>query len=67
MTTMMIPRVVKGAADSMSIATILVYILDVSGVRTSRASERIRRRRKQIIEVTMTFKLTLSETHTIAR
>jgi hypothetical protein len=52
-----------GAADSMSIATTLVYIVDISGERVSRASARIRRRRKHIIEVTMTFKATLSETH----
>ena len=51
----------------MSIAAILAYILEVSGERTSRASVRIRRRRKKIIEVTVTFKLTLSETHRIAR
>ena len=53
----------KGAADSMSIAATLEYILDVSGERISRMSTRIRQRRKQIIKVTMTFKHTLSETH----
>jgi hypothetical protein len=63
----MIPRMVKGAADSMRIAAILVYILAVSGLRTSRAKARILRRRKQIIEVTMTFKPTLREIHRTAR
>jgi hypothetical protein len=63
----MIPRMVKGAADSMSTAAILVYTLDVSEQSTSRARARILRRRKQIIEVTMTFKLTLRETHMTAR
>jgi hypothetical protein len=53
----------RGAADSMSIAATLKYILDVSGVRISRMSARVRQRRKQIMEVTMTFRLTLSETH----
>jgi len=58
------PRMVKGAADSTSIAARLVYILhDVSGPCTVRKSARIRSRRKQIIEVTMMFKLTLRETH----
>jgi hypothetical protein len=58
------PRMVKGAADSMSIAATLVYILDnVAGQFTCRKSARIRRMRKQIIEVTMMFKLTLRETH----
>jgi hypothetical protein len=66
MTTTIIPRMVKGAADSMSIAAILVYILTVSGLSISRAEVRILRRRKQIIEVTMTFKLTLREIHTTA-
>jgi len=62
-----IPRMERGAADSMSIAAMLVYTLDISGLSTSRMRARIRRRRKQIIEVTMTFKLTLSETHGKAR
>jgi hypothetical protein len=53
---------VKGAADSMSIVAMLKYVLDISG-RTSRMSARIRKRRKQIIEVMMTFKVTLSDTH----
>ena len=57
----------KGAADSMSIVTILVYMLDVFGVSTSRVSARHRRTRKQIIEVTMTFKVTLSDTHTMVK
>jgi len=58
------PRMEKGAADSTSIAARLVYILhDVSGPCTCRKSARIRRRRKQIIEVTMMFKLTLREIH----
>lgn len=58
-----IPRTDIGAADSMSIATMLVYIPDISGESDSRASARIRRRRRHIIEVTITFKPTLSETH----
>ena len=41
-------------------------MLDASEESTSRASARMRMRRKQIIEVTMTFKLTLSETHSTA-
>jgi hypothetical protein len=53
----------KGAADSMSIVAMLVYMLDISGESTSRIRARICRRRKQIIEVTMIFKPTLSETH----
>jgi hypothetical protein len=53
----------RGAADSMSIAATLKYILDVSGERISRMSARVRQRRKQIIKTTMTFKLTLSETY----
>ena len=57
------PMIVKGAADSTSIAAILVYILDASDSTTCRKSARIRSRRKQIIEVTMMFKLTLRETH----
>jgi hypothetical protein len=60
------PMMEKGAADSMSIAAILVYIPDdVAGPSTCRKSARIRRRRKQIIEVTMMFKLTLREIHWI--
>ena len=62
-TTRPIPMIKNGAADSMSIAAILVYILDISGESTSRTSARARRRRKHIIEVTTTFKPTLSETH----
>jgi hypothetical protein len=62
-TTKPIPRMERGAADSMSIAAILVYIIDSSGESTSRMRARICRRRKQIIEVTMTFEPTLSETH----
>ena len=59
-----IPRMEKGAADSTSIAARLMYILDnVSGPCTCRKSARIRRRRKQIIEVTIIFKPTLRETH----
>jgi len=57
------PRMEKGADDSMTIATILVYIQDISGPSSRRKSARIRRRRKQIIEVTMMFKLTLREIH----
>jgi hypothetical protein len=53
----------KGAADSISMVAMLVYMLDISGESTSRIRVRIRMRRKQIIEVTITFKLTLSETH----
>jgi hypothetical protein len=58
-----IPRIEIGAADSMSIAAMLVYILDISGETALRVSARICRRRKHIIKVTMTFRLTLSETH----
>jgi hypothetical protein len=58
-----IPTIELGAADSMSIATTLVYIVDISGESASRASARIWRRRRHIIEVTMIFKPTLSETH----
>ena len=58
------PRMEKGAADSTSIAARLVYILDdASGPCTCRRSVRIRRRRKQIMEVTMMFRLTVRETH----
>jgi len=39
----------------------LVYVLDISGESTSRICARMRRRQKQITEVRMTFKLTLSE------
>ena len=53
----------KGAADSMSIAAMLVYILDTSGESTSRVSALMRRIRKQIIAVRMMFKLTLNEAH----
>jgi hypothetical protein len=53
----------KGAADSTSIAAMLVYILDISGESTSRVSALIRMRRKQIIAVSMMFKLTLSKAH----
>jgi len=66
-TTRPMPRMENGAADSISIAAMLVYILDISGESTSRMSARIRRRRKQIIEVTTTFKLTLSVTHGTTR
>jgi len=58
-----VPTMEIGAADSMSIAATLVYILDISGESVSRASARIWRRRRHIIEVTTTFKPTLSETH----
>lgn len=61
------PRMENGAADSMSIAAMLVYIFDISGESISRMIARIRRRRKQIIEVTTTFKLTLSVTHGTTR
>jgi hypothetical protein len=57
------PTRVKGAKDSMIIAAILVYVLDISEPSTCCKSARIRRRRKQIIEVTTMFKLTLRETH----
>jgi len=66
-TTRPIPRMERGAADSISIATILVYIQDISGESASRVRACIRRSRKQIIEVTMIFKLTLSETQGTAR
>ena len=62
-TTRPIPRMEKGAADSISIAATLVYSLDISGESTSRVSALIRRIQKQIIEVRMMFKLTLSEAH----
>jgi hypothetical protein len=66
-TTRPIPRMERGAADSIIIVTILEYIQDISGESASRVSARIRRSRKQIIEVTMIFKLTLSETQGTAR
>lgn len=62
-TTRPIPSAVKGAADSMSIAATLVYVLDRSGGSTSRAIARMRRRRTQISVVTRTLRLTLSATH----
>ena len=62
-TTKPMPRMERGAADSMSIVAMLVYMFDISGVSTSRIRARIRMRRKQIIEVTMMFRLTLNETH----
>ena len=62
-TTNPMPRMEKGAADSISIAAALVYILDISGGRTSCESALMRRIRKQIIEVRIMFKLTLSEAH----
>ena len=62
-TTRPIPSAVKGAADSMSIAATLVYVLDSSGASTSRVSERMRKRRTQMSVVTSTLRLTLSETH----
>ena len=58
-----IPRIESGAADSTRIAATLVYVLDISGGSTSCIRARIRKRRKQIIAVTMMFKLTLSEIH----
>jgi len=58
-----IPRIVKGAADSMSIVAMLVYVLASSGCCSFCMSARIRRSRKQIIEVMMTFKHTLIDTH----
>ena len=67
MTTTQIPRMERGAADSISIAMVLVYVLDISGESTSRARARVRRRRKHIIEVTMMFRLTLSENQGTAR
>jgi hypothetical protein len=53
----------NGAADSISMVAMLVYMPDSSVESTSRMRARIRMRRKQIIEVTITFKLTLSATH----
>jgi hypothetical protein len=53
----------KGAADSMSIAAMLIYTLDISGERSSCVSALMRRMRKQIIAVRMMFRLTLSEAH----
>jgi len=65
MTMRTIPRMENTAADSTSIAAMLVYIFDIMifGESAPRMSERIRRRRKQIIEVMMIFKLTLNENH----
>jgi len=57
------PMMEKGAKDSTTIAAILVYAVDISGPSSCRKSARIRRRRKQIIKVTMVFKLTLREIH----
>ena len=62
-----IPIMVNGAADSMSTATMLVYILDISGESAPSVSARARRRRKHIIEVTMIFKVTVSETRATMR
>ena len=62
-----IPMMVNGAADSMSTATTLVYILDISGESAPSVRARACRRRKHIIEVTITFKLTVSEIHVTAR
>jgi len=56
------PMMEKGAEDSTTIVAILVYILDISGPSSRRKSARIRRRRKQIIEVTTMFKPTVRET-----
>jgi hypothetical protein len=61
------PRMEKGTADSMSIVAMLVYMLDNSGESNSRVSVRICRIRKQIIEVTMTFRPTLKEHHKTVR
>lgn len=66
-TTRLIPMTVNGAADSMSTATTLVYILDISGESAPSVRARACRRRKHIIEVTITFKLTVSEIHATAR
>jgi len=52
-----------GVADSMSIATMLIYIFDTSGERTSRVSALMHRIWKQIIAARMVFKLTLNEAH----
>ena len=58
-----IPRMEIGAVDSMSIAAMLMYVLDISGESAPRVSARICRRRKHIIKVMTTLRLTLSETH----
>ena len=60
-----IPRIENGTADSMSIVAILVYVVDISEESTSWMSARMRMMRKQIIAVTVTFKDTLSENHSI--
>jgi len=49
-------------ADLMSIAARLVYTLDIPSVSTSHVSAYICRRQRQIMEVMMMFRLTLSET-----
>src|ERR1700741_3284885 len=64
-TTTPIPRIENGAADSMRIAALLVYMWDICEQTTSRMRARIRRRRKQIIAVTTMSALTLSMAHTI--
>jgi hypothetical protein len=53
----------KGAADSMRIAAMLVYGVEIAGESACRVSARIRRRRKHIMAVTTTFTLTLSAIH----
>jgi hypothetical protein len=62
-TTTPTPRTERGAADSMRIAATLIYVLDISGGSASRICARIRKRRKQIMAVTMMFTPTLSEIH----
>jgi hypothetical protein len=57
----------KGAADSMRIAAMLVYGVEISGESASRVSARIRRRRKHIMAVTTILTLTLSAIHHVAR
>jgi hypothetical protein len=57
----------KGTADSMRIVAILVYILDTSGESVARVSARTLKIRKQIIEVTTTFKHKLNANHGTAR
>jgi hypothetical protein len=61
-TTTPIPKIKNGMADLMSIAARLVYTLDISSVSTSHVSAYICRRQRQIMEVMMMFRLTLSET-----
>jgi hypothetical protein len=61
-TTTPIPKIKNGMADLMSIAARLVYTLDISGVSTSHVSAYIHRRQRQIMEVMIMFRLTLSET-----